>query len=399
MNEFVIFFLILLISVFLSALFSKLHLPWVISLIVGGLLLGPSGLDIVVVDDTLRFFSEIGLVFLMFMVGLETKLSGFKKAGAGPYIMTIVNGLLPAIAGVFIGRVFGYNWTESLLLGIIFISTSIAVVVPVLESKKILKTRLGRTIIGGTMLKDISSLLLLSIFLQVTVFSNSVPLPVMYAGLLVTLILFRLGGPGLKRMLGTRIRAFHKKKQQDLFQQELRLIVTLLLGIVVLFHMFGLHPIVAGFFAGLVLSEIVESEITFSKLRAISYGLFIPVFFVVIGLETDLTVFKTAGAILPLVLTVVIGSMVMQFSSGWLAGVINGFSMPESVFMGVAALPQLSTTIAVASTGRDLGLLSPEVVVAMIILSIVTTLVGPLLIYVLAPKLAKPSLVERIAKV
>jgi len=164
MNEFVIFFLILLISVFLSALFSKLHLPWVISLIVGGLLLGPSGLDIVVVDDTLRFFSEIGLVFLMFMVGLETKLSGFKKAGAGPYIMTIVNGLLPAIAGVFIGRVFGYNWTESLLLGIIFISTSIAVVVPVLESKKILKTRLGRTIIGGTMLKDISSLLLLSIF-------------------------------------------------------------------------------------------------------------------------------------------------------------------------------------------------------------------------------------------
>lgn len=370
--EFLPFFLILLATVLFSAAFRRFHLPWVLALITAGIVVGPNGLALTEVTPTLAFLSQIGLIFLMFMAGLETKFSSFKRLKRDIGWLSTLNSLVPLVAGVGVGALFGFSTTASLLLGIIFMSSSIAVIIPTLESFGLIETKLGRSIVAATIIEDVVSLILLSVLLQIINPVTLLPLPSFY--FLVTLIML-----GFAYML-PRIRSLIpvRRDEKDLFESEVRIIFALLIGVVVTFELLGLHPIIAGFFAGLVLSESIKSEILIDKLRTISYGIFIPVFFVVIGMETDIGVFQESTAVIGIVLTIVATSMLTKFFSGWIGGQIIGFNQRQSTIIGFATIPQLSTTLAVVFTAVETGLLPPTLMTAMVILSIITTLVAPI---------------------
>jgi Kef-type K+ transport system membrane component KefB len=116
------------------------------------------------------------------------------------------------------------------------------------------------------------------------------------------------------------------------------------------------------------------------KLHVLSYGLFIPIFFVLIGAQADISVFENGGNALMLVFVVVGASVASKFISGFIAGRMSGFTERQSAIIGSATIPQLSTTLAVAFTGMELGLLDAKMVMAMTVLSMVTTFAGPFLI-------------------
>ncbi len=370
--EFLPFFLILLVGVLFSSIFKRFHLPWVLALIVGGLVVGPNGFGFVTINPTIEFIGQIGLIFLMFMAGLETKLSSFREFGKDIAWISLLNTLIPFAVGYSIGFFFGFDIIASLLLGIIFMSSSIAVIIPTLEATGILNTKLGRSIVSTTIIEDIASLVLLSILLQSIDPITVLPLPSFYVLLIIILVAFRYGLPKIRNLIPRR------RDEKDLFESEVRIVFALLLGTVVTFELLGLHPIIAGFFAGLVLSDSIKSEILIEKLRTLSYGLFIPVFFVVVGMETDISVFVAGGGALVLILVVLFGSMISKFFSGWFAARVSGFNNNDSLTFGFATIPQLSTTLAVAFTAVELGILENELATAMVILSIVTTLVAPI---------------------
>jgi len=108
-------------------------------------------------------------------------------------------------------------------------------------------------------------------------------------------------------------------------------------------------------------------------------GLFIPTFFVVAGAQTDLSVFSGSGLVLVLVISILLGSILSKYFSGYFGAKIIGFSKRESRIFGASSIPQLSTTLAVAFTGFELGLFGQGILTSMIVLSVVTTLVGPIL--------------------
>ncbi|MEX0930975.1 MAG: cation:proton antiporter, partial [Candidatus Paceibacterota bacterium] len=328
-------------------------------------------------NPTLEFIGQIGLIFLMFMAGLETRLSSFKEFKSGIAWLSGLNSIVPFIAGYFIGFIFGLEPLASLLLGIIFMSSSIAVIIPSLEASGIIHKKLGKSIVAATIVEDIASLLLLSILLQIITPMTALPLPLFYLLLFVIVIAFIYGLPKLRERIPI------KRNQKDLFQSEVQIIVMMLIGVVVTFELLGLHPIIAGFFAGLVLSDSIKSEMLIDKLRTISYGIFIPVFFVIIGMKTNLHIFLGGLASLALVTTIIVGSMGTKFISGWIGGKISGFTSRESTTIGVATMPQLSTTLAVVFTAVELDLLQSELVTAMVMLSIVSTLITPLLLQAL----------------
>lgn len=113
------------------------------------------------------------------------------------------------------------------------------------------------------------------------------------------------------------------------------------------------------------------------KLRTISYGLFIPVFFIIVGLTTDLSTLADGLSVFLLVAVIVISSILSKFWSGWFGARIAGFNKKEAYTIGVATTPQLSTTLAVVYTAVELNLLQSNLVVSMVILSIVTTIIAP----------------------
>jgi len=381
--EFLPFFLILLATVLFAAAFRKFHLPWVLALITAGVVIGPYGLHQAEVTPTLTFLSQIGLIFLMFMAGLETKFDSFKKLKYDIGWLSALNSIIPFAAGVTLGYLFDLSLTASLLIGIIFMSSSIAVIIPTLESLNLSKTKLGKSIVASTIIEDVMSLVLLSILLQSVNPVTALPLPSFYFILALIMIGFAYGLPKIRAMIP------HHRDEKDLFESEVRVVFALLIGVVVTFELLGLHPIIAGFFAGLVLSSSIKSEVLIEKLRTISYGIFIPVFFVVIGMETNIGVFTESGSVLLLVTAVVGVSIATKFFSGWLGGKIIGFNHKDSAIIGLATIPQLSTTLAVVFTAVETGLLGEELITAMVILSIVTTLVAPIGLRLIATEKSK----------
>jgi len=378
MNEILSFFIVLFAALFFSELFKRLHLPWVVALILGGMIIGPFGLRFFESNITLDFLAEIGLVFLMFMAGLETKISDFKRLRKGRFSLPLLNGGLPFLAGLGIGLYFGLDIKTALFLGIIFISSSVAVILPSLESSKLLKSKLGHSIVATTILEDVASLVLLSILFQTVNPLTNLPLPAFYALLLATLVALRWLIPRVREFMSST-----RKGGTDTFQQDIRTIFAILIGTVISFELLGLHSIIAGFFAGFVLSESIKSKELKEKLRVLSYGLFIPIFFIVVGSKTDITVFTETGVVL-LALALVLGVIFSKFIAGMVAGRINGFSLKQGALIGFATIPQLSTTLAVAFTGFGLGLLDNVLIAALVVVTVATTLISPLMVKVVS---------------
>lgn len=366
------FFIVLFATLFFSEIFNRLHLPWVVALLLGGILIGPSALGVVEVGTVLEFMSEVGLVFLMFMAGLETRLKSFKQTIQHTWVLALINAVIPFCVGMGIGWAFDYSLKTSLLLGIIFISSSVAVVVPSLESVGLLRKRIGHTIISSTMLQDIASLILLSIVLQTSDPVTTLPLPFFYVLLVAALVALRFAIP--------KVQWFFKYADRDVFQQEIRSVFATLIGTVVIFELLGLHPIIAGFFSGLVLSEHITSRQLHDKLRTISYGLFIPIFFVVVGMKTDISVLFHLKEVGLLALVVIVGSMTSKFVSGILGARLIHFNWRESVLIASSSIPQLSTTLAVVFIAAEVGYVDDVLATAFVLLAIVSTFCAPLLL-------------------
>jgi Kef-type K+ transport system membrane component KefB len=374
MENFYPFFLIVFSGVFFSMLSIRTHIPWAVMLILGGVILGPSVLGIASVDPTIDFIGQIGLVFLMFMAGLETKMSQFKEFQTKLLFLALFNGLVPFIAGFTIVLLLGYELITALIVGIIFISSSVAVVIPTLEVTGMIKNKLGQSVMITTVLQDIGSLVLLSLLLQLVSPVTEVPLYVFYPVLLGVLIALRLWIP--------RLRAWVVRMTTDapdLFQLEFRSTFLMLIGTVIAFELLGLHPIVAGFFSGLVLADSIRSKVLKDKIKTISYGIFIPTFFIVVGLQTDLSVFADVGSVLTVMLLLVGGLVISKYVSGFVGARSVGFDNTEANFYAATSLPQLSTTLATAFVAFNLGLLDQTLLTSLVILSVVTVLLSPLL--------------------
>jgi Kef-type K+ transport system membrane component KefB len=382
MHEFYPFFLVIFAGVFFSMVFRRMHVPWVVALIIGGIIIGPHFLNVINVTPTVEFVGQMGLVFLMFMAGLETKLSSFREFRGGLLWLSFINGAVPFFVGLGIGFLFGYSWVSSLLIGIIFVSSSIAVVIPSLERHGLLQTRLGQSVVMTSIIQDVASLIMLSLLLQSISPVTKLPLYLFYPVLFGVLILFRLVLPKIRWFFASQISG-----TQDLFQQEFRSVFLMLIGTVIVFELLGLHPIIAGFFAGLVLAESVTSVAFKDKIRTISYGIFIPTFFIIIGTQTDVGVFWAVEGTFILVSVIVIGSVLSKFLSGWLGGRMVGFDSDQALLFGVSSIPQLSTTLAVAFAALSLGYIDQKLITAMVILSVATTLVSPTLMALLATRI------------
>jgi Kef-type K+ transport system membrane component KefB len=384
MVELLSFFIVLIAGVVITGFFKRVNIPWVVALILGGIIIGPHGLAVFEPNETIEFIGQIGLVFLMFMAGLETPFAELKKASKKVGILAFFNASIPFLVGFAIGHAFGFPLVASFLIGVIFISSSIAVIIPTLESSKLLGSRIGKTIVAATVLEDAASLVLLAIVLQTVNPISILPLPVFYLLLGVVMVFMRWGIIKVEKYM------IKERGKTDMFRSEVRTIFVILLGTVIVFEIIGLHNIIAGFFAGLVLSDVIRSKLIKERLRTISYGVFIPVFFVIIGTKTDLSVFLDVGAIVLLVLAILIGLIVSKLASGYIGARLAGFSKDSAKLAGAATIPQLSTTLAVAFSGVSFGILPERLITAMVVLSLVTVVLAPILVKSAAKKI-KPT--------
>ena len=351
-------------------------------MIVGGIVFGPSIFNTVSIDPTIDFIGQVGLIFLMFMAGLETKFSHFREFRTNLFTLAFINGAIPFLAGLLVTLALGYEFMTALVIGIVFVSSSIAVVIPTLSVYGLINNRLGQSVIVTTVLQDIASLVLLSILLQTVNPVTEMPLTVFYPVLLGVLVALRLLIPKLREFVVKMATG-----SPDLFQLEFRSTFLMLIGTVIAFELLGLHPIVAGFFSGLVLADSIKSKVLKEKIQTISYGIFIPTFFIVVGLQTDLRALSDLTTTVFIITAIILTLLVSKYVSGYLGSRLVGFDGVESNFFAVTSLPQLSTTLATAFVAYNLSIIDQTLLTALVLLSVTTVLLSPILISQLAPRL------------
>jgi Kef-type K+ transport system membrane component KefB len=380
MNELFSFFILLTASLSFSGLSRFLHIPWILALIIGGILLGPSAFDVLQVDPVIQFLGDIGLIFLMFMAGLETKINGFIKLKTPIVAVAFLNGFIPFLTGLMFTLLFGYSVLTSVYVGVLFISTSISMILGMFQSTGMLQTKLGRTLMGTAMLEDLVAVLLVSLLLQHTGSTVYAPFFVLYPLIFGLVLVARIYVPKLRNALVAQF-----ERNENVFENELRLTLSILFGLVLFFSFLGLEPLVSSFLSGLILSGTITHHALKEKLKTLSYGIFIPAFFIITGLSIDLnTLYDVRGGYL-FIVVFVLGLIISKFISGYLGIRLFGYTKNESALFGFATLPNLSTFLALAFVGREAGILDNNILGAVIVVVLTTTLIAPLLVKAFLP--------------
>lgn len=361
----------------LLGLAPSLRLPSVVLEIVAGIVIGPSLLGWVDVDQPLEVLALIGLAFLLFLSGLEIdfdRLHGrrLRLTGLGfavSFAIAVVVALLLTAAG---------QVDTPMLVAIILVATSLGVVVPVLKDAGLASSDQGQLVIAAASIADFGAVILLSLFFSREATGTGAKLVLLggFALVVVALAVALLGAERSRRISSVLLRL-----QDTTAQIRVRGAFLLLVGLVALAETLGLEVILGAFLAGAVLSLVDrDQEMTHPQLRlklgAAGFGMFIPVFFVTSGVLFDLdALFASAGSLL-LVPVFLLALLLVR-------GVPALLYLPEigrrpTVVAALLQATSLPFIVAASMIGIELGLLEPGAGAALVAAGLLSVLLFPL---------------------
>lgn len=348
---------------------KRLGQPAIVGEILAGVAVGPSVLGLVAPTETLEVFAELGVVFLLFWVGLETRLSEMREVGGTATRVGALGAVVPFAAGFAAGVVTGQSAETSVFIGAALVATSVGITSAVLVELGALGTRAARTILGAAVIDDILAMVLLAIAVGVAerggVDAASILIVLVIAATFV--IFVALGGT---RLVARWPDVFHAPKFSE---SPLLPAVILCLGLAAFAAHVGLAAIIGAFLAGLVVAETrdrhdIELEI------APLYAFFPPFFFVFVGMQVDLSALAdpaTLGALAGLTLLAV----VTKYGAARIAARSLGPS--DARVVGLGMVPRGEVGIIVAGIGATTAVVNADLFAAIVGMSILTTLLVP----------------------
>lgn len=380
----------------LGYLFDRLKQPAVIGEILAGVFLGGvaiaffSGQDFYFYNFKLplpqldfgsvelALLAELGILFLLFISGLETSVSTLKKVKKSASLVAMGGVILPLILGIIAGILFGFSTEESIVIGLILTATSVGVTVRTLMDLHALDTDIGTTILGGAVIDDVFGIILLAFVLGIESIFDAV-----WVGIRIVIFFLIFLILGLKVIdkilnLGEKI---HLPKS----------FLSISLSILLIYSFFankaGISGIIGAFVAGLLIGNTIQSRKIIDDVKAIGYGLFIPLFFVWVGASLwegaseDTSYFAN---IVLLSIVVIFVAIIGKIVGCGIGAKLSGMNYRDSLSVGVGMIPRLELALIIVSSVISHGLLTGnvahQILTMTILLTITTTLITPFLI-------------------
>lgn len=361
--------LLLMFLVIMAVPFITPHikLPVIVTEILIGVLLGTLGL--IENHKTLEFFASFGLVYLMFLAGLEVQVEIIKKHLSQTLIISLSSLLLPFTCGMALGTWIGIN---PMLLGTVFSTTSLGIVLPMMRSMKE-SDIFGQVLLGSVILIDMLSMFLLAFTLSLL--DGSLTASFAYSAIAV-LTLFLI--PWICNKFAVREAMRRILRQEAYFEREVRMSFALIFLLGTATEFFGFHGIVGSFIAGLVIAEVTpESSQLEDKLKSFGYGFFIPLFFILVGSRVDLIGIFSNLQTLEILVAVIITAVGSKVIGVALTARARGFSWRESFAMGSFHSARLSLIIAASEIARKAGYIDNNMFSILVILAVITATFAP----------------------
>ncbi|AZV55870.1 cation:proton antiporter [Clostridium sp. AWRP] len=358
---------------------KKLKMPEVLGALIAGVILGPVVLNIVQYDDNIKLLSNLGVIMLMFLAGLETNVEEFKKAGLSSFIIAICGIILPFVLGTLSAYIFFNNFLENVFVGVILTATSVSITVETLKELGKLNTRAGINILGAAVIDDVLGLILISIVLAVAQNSGSGASAVGMMSLVflfVKIILFCgfsiLGIVYLPKYINKFTRYVKPGKEMLTFSLAFALLIACVA------EYLGIAAITGAYICGLVLSSIEHKKYLERNIKAISSGFLSLIFFASVGIEANLKGLNLEVLIITLVMFViaVVGKII---GCGGAARVLK-MSKSESLQIGVGMISRGEVAIITANIGLQKNIISDEIFLPTLMVVILTTIITPVLL-------------------
>lgn len=377
-------FIILFAARLLGEFAAKFNIPSVIGELFAGVLLGPSLLHFIEPTKIIKLLAEIGIILLLFEVGVESNFTRLQKTGLKPFIVAFGGVVIPFVLGFFISyQLFQLNLLISLFVGSTLTATSIGITVRVLTDLKRQKGDEAQIVLGAAVIDDIIGIILLSVLYEFSLGKGIDYLGV--SKIAVFIVLFLLLAPIIAKIISSVIKYYEKKSEIPGLIPSMT--VALILFFAWLAHQVGAPELLGGFAAGLALSphffaplgrflNIDEgfSHKIESQMKPIIY-LFAPIFFVTVGLSLNLREINwQSGFIWLLSFSLTLAAILGKLFSGFLL-------MKEKRWMkwavGLAMIPRGEVGLIFAELGRTNQILDHDLYAALIIVIAVSTILTP----------------------
>lgn len=394
--------LLLIFVAFLAAkiggeIMERMKLPAVTGELMAGVILGPTVFGLITSDDT--FFdvlAQLGATFLLFTVGMETKLSELKKVGRVATSVAVLGVVLPFIMGYYVSILLFASSIEAMFIASALVATSVGITARVLEDLGMIHSTEAKIILGAAVIDDILGMIVLTLVSGVAAGDLSMFNVVIVVGEALCFV-------AIVAILGTRIvryasgkrdvrfdrtvngawaihystRAFKRDSWFDkLAQRQAPFVVILIVifGLSAMASFVGLAAIIGAFFAGLIFSDTKETYELEHKFEPLNI-LLVPFFFVVMGARVDL---RNIADVVPMAIVITVIAILSKLIGCSLGAITRGER--TALIIGAGMVPRGEVGIVVAMIGLNMETIGQDIYSVIILVSVVTTLYAPFLI-------------------
>ncbi|MBU0761562.1 MAG: cation:proton antiporter [Candidatus Altiarchaeota archaeon] len=348
---------------------SRLRQPSSVGIILAGILVGPSWLKLITYTDIVSNLAHLGAVILLFSVGLNFKLDEIAKRKY--FFIALAGVIVPWVGGYYLAKAFGLDFGASLFIGTSLTATSIAVTAGVLQEMKKLHTDAAKAIIGAAVLDDVLALLALSFSQELVIGAvSAMELFIIELKIIAFLIIGALLG---FHVFAQMISGINKKYSEVIF---ISVLMTAFLYSVVAAAL-GLSPIIGAFLAGVSLNGVSLSRADKGFKYGITYMqiIFASIFFASLGVLVDLHTFTQNILYFTIALAAV--AIFTKLIGCGITAKIHGMNMKDSLTVGLGMAPRGEVALIVALIGLNEGLITKDIYAAIVVMSIITTLLMP----------------------
>ncbi|MFD1417726.1 cation:proton antiporter [Companilactobacillus keshanensis] len=377
--------LILILTKLGAHLSSVLSFPSVIGELLVGVIAGPAVLNILTGTTFIQYFSEIGVIVLMFIAGLEGDLSLLIKYWKPAMTVATLGVIFPTLtAAALCAWGFNFPWTTSIFIGLVLSATSVSITVQVLKEMGRMNTREGAIILGAAVADDIICVILLGLCVAFFGSSGSSDQPVWL--MISTKLLFFVIMLVLGKWFVPKFMSFFSKLNTS--ENEATGAIILCFGFAAIAVSLGMSDVLGAYFAGIALSETKFRESLALKIEPIGYAVFIPVFFVSIGLNIT---FKGLQNDIIFIASLIIIAIIGKQIGGALGARIFHLSWNEANIVGAGMVSRGEMALVVANVALGAKLIDQNHYTAMIVVTVVTTIIAPLILKLFIQRATKEN--------
>lgn len=367
--------------------------PAVLGEILAGVLLGPSLLNILEVPpfrgaelgNVVGHLANLGVIFLMFIAGLETDLAQMRGVGRVALLAGSAGVFVPLLLGMGVALPFGYPLEQAIFIGIVLTATSVSITVQTLIELGRLESKEGTTLLAAAVIDDVIAIIVLSVFVALSGSGGGGTgrvVPVVVRMLLYFTVAIYVGSRVMRSVL-------RRAERLPVSEGLLALVTVATLVLAWSAEAVGQVAAITGaYIAGVLVTQAGYREEVEHRLRAFTYAILVPVFFISIGLQTNARLLAVED--LPLAALIVLAAVfgkILGSGGGALAG---GFTRVEALRVGVGMVSRGEVGLIIATVGVSTGLLTERGFAVMVIMVLLTTLLTPVLLRLAFPRPPRP---------